>query len=294
MRALSPLLVADDLRVDIDGIPACDGISFRSTGVRLLVLGAPRALFEATTGLASVVRGTLAVRGEPAANAAALGRLAGAPSDPPLPPGWTTLDYVRWNARLGGVPRGEARAKAEAAIEKLQLGSMKKTLLSLLPAHARRAAVVAGALSTGASILVLDDPLAGLSDEIAVPYGRILAQALADLEWIVFASRMPLASPLTLLADEAIVATAMRVDAQGTPAELAAAPRRFVGRLEGAPPAVAAIAPLLAERGAMIEAHGAHVSFHLGADMTTSELMAICDRAGVAVLELLPVARALS
>lgn len=285
-----PLLAAEDLRVDVDGVPACDGLTFRTRGEHVLVLGAPRALFDAITGLASVVRGTLAVRGVPANQAAARGVVAGAESNLPTPPRWTVTEYVSWSARLAGVPAAAARASTEQAIAKLQLGAMAKTEMARLVPHARRATLVAAALATCAEVIALDDPLGGLPDEVALAYAKVLADALSDRAWVLCAPRMPLASPLARESDEAIVATPARIEAQGTPAELAAA-RRFVARMSG--PA-SAIAPALAARGARVEPQGAHLAIDLGSDMTTGELMAVCAAANIAVLELVPVARALS
>jgi ABC-type Na+ transport system ATPase subunit NatA len=290
LNLAGPTLLAEDLRIDVDGVPACDGLTFTATGERILVLGAPRALFAAATGLAAVVRGALSVCGVPAARAASGGLIAGAAMDPPTPPRWTIRDYVEWSARLSGVSRADARRSATEAIDALQLGTMAKTPTGRLVPHARRATVVAAALATRAEIIALEDPLGGLPDEIADSYATVLRAALANCAWIIFAPRMPLTSPLALAADEAIVATASRIDAQGAPAEIAAAVRRFVGRVDGS---AVAIAPLLEARGASVEDRGAHVVFDLGAEMTTSELMAICATAGVGVVELIPVARAL-
>jgi ABC-2 type transport system ATP-binding protein len=210
--------------------------------------------------------------------------------DPPMPPDWTVADYVSWSARLGGVSRADASSAALQSIRALELDPMAKTRIGRLVRHARRATVVAAALATGAEVVCFEDPLGGLPDAIAEVYAKLLVAALGDRAFVVFAPRVSLASPLALAADEAIVATASRVDAQGAPSEIAAAARRFVGRLDG-PPSV--VAPAIEARGGRIEAKGAHIVLDLG-EMTTSELMAACRDAGVAVLELLPVARALS
>lgn len=290
MTALS-ILAAEDLRVDVDGVPACDGLTLRATGARVLVLGAPRALFDAATGMARIARGALAIRGVPAARAAAEGVVSGAAMEPPTPPRWTAIEYVEWSARLSGLPSAEARARARAAIERMQLGAQAKTPSSKLARHARRAMVVAGALATGAEVIAVEDPLGGLADDVAIGYAKILAEALAERAWIVFAPRMPLRFSLAALADEAIVTTRTHVEAQGRPAEIAAADRRFVARMIGGiEPVVAA----LAARGVTVEPHGSRLVLDLGPEVTTAELMAECDRADVAVVELSPLARALS
>lgn len=287
------LLAAEDVRIDVDGVPACDGLGFRTRpgSARVLVLGAPRALFEATAGLARVVRGSLTVRGADASSAARSGMLAAVPQDPPLPPRWKVAEYIQWSARLAGVPADEAKRSADEAIEKLRLGPLAYGETSRLVAHGRRATLAAAALATCAEVIALDDPLGGLGDDVAPGYAAVLAEALADRAWIVFAPRMPLASPLAEKADEAIVTSALRVEAQGAPAELASAERRFVARLEG--PAEAVLAAL-AERGARVEVHGAHLILDLGSAVSTRELATLCDHADVSLVELSPVARALT
>jgi ABC-type multidrug transport system ATPase subunit len=295
-----PLLFADDLRIDVDGVPACDGITLRTKGSRVLVLGAPRALFEATTGLANVMRGDLRVRGMPVAEAVSERVIAGAAMDPPTPPKWTLLEYLQWSARLSGLSKSDARANADAAITKLQLGTMTKMQTARLLPHAKRGMIVAAALATGAEVIALEDPLGGLPDDVAATYAKVLAEALADRSWIIFAPRIPLTSPIALEADEALIASALGIDVQGSPAEIAAAERRYIGRVHG--PIETAI-PLLESRGAHVEARvggaaraneNTRFVFDLGPTMTTSDLLRLCDRANVAVIELVPVSRALS
>jgi ABC-type multidrug transport system ATPase subunit len=286
-----PVLDADDVRIDSDDVAVCDGLTLRTRGERVLVLGTPRVFFEATTGLARIIRGALSVGGVPASDAVRRRIIAGAAMDPPTPPRWTVTEYVQWSARIAGVSRADAPALAAKAIAMLQLGPMATTPTSRLVPHARRATVVAAALATGASVIALDDPLGGLPDEIARSYGKVLAEALRDRRWIVFAPRMPLASPLALEADEAIIGAATGVEMQGPPAEIAAAERRFIGRIQGS---LEAVLPELALRGASASANGAHLIVDLGPEMTTSELFEICDRADVGVIQLVPVSHALS
>src|ERR1700722_1964053 len=99
------LLSASSVRVDVDGVPALDGLSLATTGDKVLVLGAARALFEAAAGLRSVLRGDLGVDGRPPKEAAREAAVACAPLDPPLPGRWTLMQYVHWSARLVGYSR---------------------------------------------------------------------------------------------------------------------------------------------------------------------------------------------
>lgn len=285
------IVAAEDLRVDVDDVPAVDGLSLAITGERSLVLGAPRALFEAASGLRPVVRGALAVQGAPAAQAIAQRIAAGAPLDPPLPPKWTPLEYATWSARLTGHGAAEARAAAKEAVAKLQLGALESTPITRIATHARRATVVAGALATGARVLLLEDPTGGLPEEIARSWGQTLVQALADRAWVVFAPRVPLTSPVALAAEEALVVSGSRLDAQGSPASLASEARRFVARVHGA---VDGLTARLTARGARVEVDGVRLVVDLGESLRTHELLRICAETSVVVVELLPLARALT
>jgi len=287
----SPLLSAQDLRVDVDGVPTCDGLAFETTAERVLVLGAPRALFEAACGLRPVVRGSLAVWGATPARAVDERVVVGAPLDPPLPPRWTALEYVVWSARLAGHSKADAARLAAAAVAAVQLGPLAKGALGTLPVHARRGVVLAAALATDARVVLLEDPLSTLPDEVARTFARIVVAAIADRSWAVFAPRVPLTSPLAMAAEEAFVVSSSRVDAQGAPAEIAAAERRYVARVHGS---VEALGARLAERGARIDVQGAQVVLDLGETLTTAEVLGMALEANVTVVELVPVARALA
>jgi ABC-type taurine transport system ATPase subunit len=285
------LLVAEDLRVDVDGVPTVDGLTLRTSGERVLVLGAPRALFEATCGLRTIARGRIVVRDTPAIDAVRARTIAGAAMDPPLPPKWTPAEYVAWSARLAGIARAEATANAKEALDKLQLSTLATMQLGRLVPHARRGVVIAAAMATGAPVLALEDPIGALPEEMARSFATVLARALEGRSWIVFAPRISLTSPIAGAAEEAIVASSARVDAQGAPAEIAAAERRFALRVHGP---LAAFGALLAQRGVKMQEDGARVVVDLGASVTTSDLLRIATEAKVTVVELHPVARALA
>ena len=284
------LLSAEDVRIDIDGVPACDGLTFRTTGERVLVLGAPRALALAAAGVLPVSRGRLLVRGVDAEKATRERGAAGAALDPPLPPTWTIREYVQWSARLAGHDKATAKANATDAIARLQLDALEKSPLLGLPPHAKRALVLAAAIATGAPVLAVEDPLSGLPEDVARSFAKIFLDALRDRAWIIFAARMPLTSPLALHADEAIVASSSRVEAQGPPAELAAASSRFIARVHGS---MEGLAAQLQGRGVGVEIQGGQVVFDLNGAVSTSELIEMCAASDVAIVELVPVARAL-
>ena len=289
----APLLAIEDLRVDVDGVPACDGLTLQTRGDRVLVLGAPRVVFEATCGLRPVMRGRLHVRGLPAEAAVRGAILAGAPLDPALPPKWTALEYITWSSRLAGRSSRDARGLAAEAVALVQLGPAAGSTFERMPPHARRGVVLAAALATGATAIVLEDPLAGLPEEVARALAKIIVQALSERSWIVFGARLSLTSPLAMSADEALMVSSSRLDAQGPPAEIAARGRRFVARIHSTGP-LEVLGVRLSERGATMDVQGAQVLLDLGDSMTTADLLGLCAELDATVVEMVPLARALT
>lgn len=281
----APLLVADDLRIDVDDVPSVDGLAFATRTDRAIVLGAPRPLFEAVCGLRRVVRGKLDVAGRPAAEAARANGIAGVALDPPLPPKWTPLEYVTWSARLAGMGATAAKARAKDVLARLDLGSTIATPLSRLPVGVRRATVFAAALATDAPVVVLEDPLDGLSEEVARICAQAFVAALEDRAWIVFASRLQITSPFALAAREALVVSPSRLERHVAPAELGAPSRKFVLRMQGEPEE---LARKLEARGAKLETIGAQATLDLGAELRSSEFLGMCDEARVTIVEMLP------
>jgi ABC-2 type transport system ATP-binding protein len=285
------LLDASSLRVDVGGSPAVDGLSMASTAERVLVLGAARALFEAAAGTRPVTRGTLRVAERDPLDAVRSGTSAGAPLDPPLPPGWTLRQYVEWSARLTGHSRGASRGLADEAIERLKLDALARNKLGTLAPAARRGGVLAAAIATAATVILVEDPTVGLSADAARSFARIVARALSDRRSIVFTGRASLDSPLALAADEAIVVSGSQVVAQGAPAEIAAGESAFLVRVGG--DARAFVVAMEAKGGRVLaaapEAARGCMTIDLG-ELKTLDLLRIAAEANAVVLELRPLA----
>jgi ABC-type multidrug transport system ATPase subunit len=289
---VTALLAASGLRVDVGGFPAIDGLTLATTGDRVLVLGAARALFEAAAGLRASSRGVVLVEGASPGAAVGGGLVACAPLDPPMPPAWTVLQYVTWSARLSGHPKATARGLASEALDRLNLGRVGSTRLGAVAPATRRGTVLAAALATGARTLLVEDPLPGLPSDAAQAFARVVARALGEHRVAVFAGRIPLESPLALVADEALVIDGALVSAQGAPAELAASERTVAVRVHGD---VAAFARAVDAGGGRAEVTvGApppvHVRVELG-PLAARDLLRIAGECRATVVELRPLAR---
>jgi len=284
-----PLLEAKNVRLDEQGAPQVDGLSLATQGNHVVILGAPRALFEAAAGMRSPTRGELSLLGTGCTDALAARHVAGAPLDPALPPKWTPLRYVEWSARLAGHSRSEARTHATQALQALELTTLANAPLGPAPLAARRATVLAAALATQAQVLAFEDPTPGLPEAAHRALSRILALALRARPWLLFAARAPLDTPLCLEADEAIVLLGSRVVAQGLPSELAARERIYAVRVTGDVPTFATLAMA---RGARVEASGSELTLDLGESLGTRDLLELANQARSVIVELRPLARA--
>jgi ABC-type multidrug transport system ATPase subunit len=289
---MRPTLEARDLRVDVDGVPDVDGLSLETSGDRVLVLAAPGSLFRVAGALTTPRRGEVLTDGLTPAEAVAARRLAIAMCDPPLPPAWTTSEYMLWSTRLAGHSKAAAEPRVHDALRKMKLEALAGSRLRHVPPHARRAIGVAAALATGATTLFLEDPERGLAEDAARNLSRTIVRATEGLRTVIFASRTSLASPLGMDADEALVIAGREVVAQGAPAEVAAHDRTYAIRLNGPG---AAFAELAERRGARISGQGASWVVDLGATpdgLRVSDILDVAQAVDAVVMDLRPLAQA--
>jgi ABC-type multidrug transport system ATPase subunit len=290
--AVSPLLASSSLRVDVAGTPAIDGLTLESTGQWLLVLGASRGLFEAASGLRDIEHGDLLVGGASPVFASRAGAAAAAPLDPPLPPRWTVFQYIRWSARLSGLSGASCEASVRDALDRLQLLPHRSARLGTASVTVRRGTVIGAAMATGARILLLEDPIAGLGNEAEGPFSRVVARALLDRSAVFFAGRVALDSPVAIAADEAIVIDGSSVVAQGPPAEMAVRTNTFGVRVVGD---VEALRKALADSGCDLRGSERGVdadrfTVSLG-NLGTGDLLRVAEASHAVVLELRPLTR---
>ena len=286
---MEPVLQAKRLRVDVDGVPQVDGLSFETTGERVLVLAGPPALFAAASGICKATHGELLTGGLLPSVALAKGQLAGVPRDPPLPPSWTVSQYIVWSSRLSGQTKETAESQVRHALARLKLEALAEVRLRHVPLQARRALGVAAAIATGAPTLFLEDPVVGLPEDAARSLARLIVRGTVGLRTVVFAAGASLASPLSMDADEALVLDASHMLAQGAPAEVAARDRTYAIQLHGPG---AAFALLAERRGARVTGHGSSWVIDLGTALQLSDLLDVAAMTGAVVIDLRPLAHA--
>jgi ABC-type multidrug transport system ATPase subunit len=284
-----PVLQLERARIDVAGVPAIDGLSFTTTEQHVLVVGAARALFEAAAGLRHVAHGQVRLLGTPAGAAARSALVAAVPLDPPLPPRWAVRTYVIWSARLAGCGRSRARVMADEALAELGITRSAGVKLAVAETPLRRMTLLAAALATGATVLLLEDPTLNLPDEQARNLARIAARALARRSSVIFAPRMSLASPLSTAAEEAVVVAGSGVAGQGAPAEIASRQTEFTLEVHGG---TDAFVSAVVERGGRVSGRGPMLVVALGDALRVRDLLATATATGATVVAIRPLAQA--
>ncbi len=144
-------------------------------------------------------------------------RIGYLPESAPLPPDARVAEYLRWRARCKGVPAGEARAAADAAMAKTAIADVAGRVIATLSKGYRQRVGLADALVADPPVLVLDEPQSGL-DPVQVRELRQVLAALSGTRTILVASHN--VAELEALAARIVLVAKGRVVADDTPAAL--------------------------------------------------------------------------
>ncbi|RTR21518.1 ABC transporter permease subunit [Azospirillum griseum] len=182
-------LRAEGVTKDFGGVRALDGVSLRlEAGVIVGLIGpngsGKTTLINALSGLERVDSGRLWIDGRTMTNARpdriARAGLARSFQAAILPDDATALEAVA-AARLPLDRRVEwAEAHARWALERLGVGALADRLCHGLPAALRRRVELARALARRPSVLLLDEPAAGLTDAEKAELAALLRALAAD------------------------------------------------------------------------------------------------------------------
>jgi ABC-2 type transport system ATP-binding protein len=323
----APLLEARDARIAVDDLIVVERLTCAARGDRVLCAGDTRALVAALTGVplyafrshvapppgavrapplaaaargsasidagdppgeARIVAGAIALAGADVASGAHRAISGGAPLDPPLPPGWTAEEYVGWSARLGGAPPRDARDLAAAALARVGLTSSRKRAVHALSLPERRAVILAGAMALSPSVVIIEDPLAGLEGAAAAFVLSAVAAATQGRGALLSTARLDLEGPAAVIAREAshvLVLSGGDLAFEGSLGDLAAGSRVYalVVRSDAEP-----LRAELAARGIVLRGGPRRFSAMLPPGTTTRDVVLAATSARVALTELLP------
>ncbi|RKS08278.1 molybdate transport system ATP-binding protein [Nocardiopsis sp. Huas11] len=145
----------------------------------------------------------------------------------------SALDNVAFGPRCQGVPKTEARARAAALLDHMDLAAHAHTRPRRLSGGQAQRVALARALAVRPRLLLLDEPMAALDASTRIDVRARLRRLLEDFDGVtVLVTHDPLEA--MVLADRVAVIESGRVVQEGTPAEVARRPRTaYVARLVG-------------------------------------------------------------
>jgi len=296
----APTLEAQDARVVVGDAAMMVGLSLRTRGDRVLMVGSTEALVAAIGGIsrfsvsdgadlaARITDGWLRVAGADVASGDHVARCGVAPLEPLVPPGWTVQEYLGWGARLGGAPRGDAKALVGRALERLGIGALRRRKLGGLARVDRRAVTLALAVVRDPAVILVDDPLANLTDDEVTALLTVQAAAAEGRSAIITVPHLAAHSPAAHLARTATDVLVFR----GGELVLTAEPASLFGAAtvyeltvqEGAE----ALRTALAKRGIDLRGGPEHFSVSLPGDQGPSDVLAAAAEVRAAVTTCVP------
>ncbi len=116
-------------------------------------------------------------------------RIGFLPEEPPLHGELTVLEYLRFCARLHGVPARAADAAVDRAIARCELGEVRRRLCGLLSKGFRQRVGIAQAIVHEPALIVLDEPASGL-DPVQALRLRELIRGLGDAHAVVLSTHV--------------------------------------------------------------------------------------------------------
>ncbi len=116
-------------------------------------------------------------------------RIGYLPETPPVYGDMTVQEYLRFVANIKGVDRNRISSLVERAIEKTNLGDVRKRLIQNLSKGFRQRVGISGAIVSDPELLILDEPTVGL-DPRQVAEIRVLIKELAGQHTVVLSTHI--------------------------------------------------------------------------------------------------------
>ncbi len=102
------------------------------------------------------------------------------PETPPLYPDMTVLEYLRFVAKIKGVPSAERRQRIQAVMERTRISDMAKRLCGNLSKGYKQRVGLAQALIHNPDVLILDEPTAGLDPKQIIETRQLIKDLAGD------------------------------------------------------------------------------------------------------------------
>lgn len=225
MTEPQPNIVARNLSKRFGGTKAITDLSFEIRKGQIVGFLGPNGAGKSTTlrimtGILQASSGHLSICGVPVSmHPAEVCRHIGyMPENNPLPEDMRVIEYLRFRARIKGIPLRRRRSRIEHALEVCELHRKeRRKIIGTLSKGFRQRVGIADAILAAPEITILDEPTIGLDPHQVIAIRRLLDN-LRGQTTVIFSSHI--LSEVEISCDRVLILNQGRLVAQGTAAEL--------------------------------------------------------------------------
>lgn len=220
------MIEVSDLSKSFGPIRALDRVSFRVEEGEVLGFLGPNGAGKSTTlriltGFLPGDSGTVRVAGHDVSRESLEVRrkIGYLPEGVPLYPEMRAEEYLRFRARLKGVPRAQRRSTIGRALEQAGAGQVRRRIIGTLSRGYRQRVGLADALLAEPKVLILDEPTVGLDPEQVRQFRQLIHDVGRDRTVILSTHIL---SEVEIVCSGVVIINKGRVVARDSAANLAA------------------------------------------------------------------------
>ena len=220
MTATKNLIEVRDLTKSYGSVRALDSVSFDVGEGEILGFLGPNGAGKSTTlrilsGFLPGDAGTVRVAGHDVRSAsidvrASIGYL---PEGVPLYTDLRVIEYLRFRAKLKGIPRAQRARAISKVLDATQTGDVRRKIISTLSRGYRQRVGLADALLSESPVLILDEPTVGLDPEQVRQFRKLLQEVGRDRTVILSTHIL---SEVELVCSSVVIITGGRIVARDT------------------------------------------------------------------------------
>ena len=181
----------------------------KTTTMRLLTSYLPPSEGSASVAGFDVVEESMEVRK----------RIGYLPEQPPLYGDMTVLSYLRFVAKIKGVPGGQLNGRLDETLEKTGIAHHRHTVISHLSKGYKQRVGLAQALVHNPEVLILDEPTVGLDPKQIIEI-RELIKGLGNDHTVILSTHI--LPEVSMTCEKIVVINEGRIVGEGTPESLMA------------------------------------------------------------------------
>ncbi|MDR2863727.1 MAG: ABC transporter ATP-binding protein [Puniceicoccales bacterium] len=217
----APAIEVENLCKRYGSMTAIEGVNLRVGRGEVVGFLGPNGAGKSTTmriiaGLMAATSGIARINGIPVAwrPEAAKRHLGYMPENNPLPEDLRVTEYLRWRAKLKGVPWRKVTARVDAVMEACDLvRKTRRRLIGTLSKGFRQRVGIADAILGDPDVVILDEPTIGLDPHQILGIRRLIRELRGKMAVLISSHILP---EIEQVCDRVIIINQGRIVASGT------------------------------------------------------------------------------